>query len=504
MTFNSLEYLIFFPIVAVLHFLIPTKYRWIMLLAASYYFYMSWNPNLVFLIAFTTVVSYAAGRLMARTDDKKLRKACLVITLIACLGVLFFYKYFNFLSGTVTGLLRLFSLPVEDHFLDLILPVGISFYTFQTLSYVIDVYRGTIEPERHFGYYALFVSFFPQLVAGPIERPQNLLPQLKAEHRFSTDDLREGLKIVLAGFFKKVVIADQLATYVVAVYSHPEQASAPAIIAATVMFTFQVYCDFSGYTDIAVGCARIMGIRLMQNFNLPYMSRSIHEFWTRWHISLTSWFQDYVFYPLAMNKKLTRFARKWGKKVGNRRIGTMLPQCVALFVTFFLSGLWHGAAWTFVLWGCIHGVYQIIGRLTEKSRESLCARLHIDRETKLWHAWQVFIVFWLGVFALIFFRANSVHDLGVLLGHLFTDWRFAGTLDLLQIDAAGVVTAVVSIVAMSFIDRLLVQGWPMRKLDGGGTLIKAETAGFILMAIVVSWLMLLAGDGAAAFIYFQF
>ena len=272
MTFNSLQYLIFFPIVAVLHFVIPTKYRWIMLLAASYYFYMSWNPNLVFLIAFTTVVSYAAGRLMPRTESKKLRKAYLIITLAACLGVLFFYKYFNFLSSSVTGLLRVFGLPVQDRLLDLILPVGISFYTFQTLSYVIDVYRGTIEPERHFGYYALFVSFFPQLVAGPIERPQNLLPQLKAEHKFSSDDLREGLKIVLAGYFKKVVIADQLATYVVAVYSAPENATAPAIIIATVMFTFQVYCDFSGYTDIAVGCARIMGIRLMQNFNLPYMS----------------------------------------------------------------------------------------------------------------------------------------------------------------------------------------------------------------------------------------
>ena len=504
MTFNSLEYLIFFPIVALLHFVIPTKYRWIMLLAASYYFYMSWNPNLVYLIAFTTAVSYAAGLLMTRTENAKLRRTYLVITLAACLGVLFFYKYFNFLSGTVTGLLRLFRLPVDDYFLDLILPVGISFYTFQTLSYVIDVYRGTIEPERHLGYYALFVSFFPQLVAGPIERPQNLLPQLKAEHRFNTDDLREGLKIVLAGFFKKVVIADQLATYVVAVYSAPENASAPAIIAATVMFTFQVYCDFSGYTDIAVGCARIMGIRLMQNFNLPYMSHTISEFWTRWHISLTSWFQDYVFYPLATNKKLNRFCRDLGKKAGNRRLGIMLPQLVALFVTFFLSGLWHGAAWTFVLWGCMHGVYQIIGKLTERGRVRLCELLHINRTSKPWRAWQIFIVFWLGVFALIFFRASSVHDLGILLRNLFTDWRFVGVLDTLQIDETGVITVIASIAAMSFVDRLLVQGRPMRTLGEGGPLLRVETAGFLLMSIVVSWLMLMAGDGAAAFIYFQF
>ena len=503
MTFNSIQFLIFFPIVAILHFVIPTKYRWIMLLAASYYFYMSWNPNLVYLIAFTTTVSYFAGRLITRTENPKLKKTCLIVTLVACLGVLFFYKYFNFLSGTVTGLLRAFRLPVEDHFLDLILPVGISFYTFQTLSYVIDVYRGTIEPERHFGYYALFVSFFPQLVAGPIERPQNLLPQLKAEHRFNRDDLAAGLKIVLTGFFKKVVIADQLATYVVAVYSNPELATTQAIIVATVMFTFQVYCDFSGYTDIAVGCALIMGIQLMQNFNLPYMSRTISEFWTRWHISLTSWFQDYVFYPLAMNKKLTRFARNLGKKVGNRRIGVMLPQCVALFITFFLSGLWHGAAWTFVLWGCIHGVYQIVGKLTERGRVSLCRRLHINRDSKLWHAWQVFIVFWLGVFALIFFRASSLSDLGILLKNLFTNWEAGSAIPLLGIDTTGILVTVASLVVMSFADRLLVQGWPMRSGENG-TLLKVETAGFMLMAIVTAWLILLAGDGAAAFIYFQF
>ena len=505
MTFNSLQYLIFFPIVAVLHFLIPTKYRWIMLLAASYYFYMSWNPNLVFLIAFTTLVSYAAALLMERTESRRVRKVYLIITLVACLGVLFFYKYFNFLSTSVTGLLRLFRLPVQDHLLDLILPVGISFYTFQTLSYVIDVYNGSIPAERHLGYYALFVSFFPQLVAGPIERPQNLLPQLKAEHRFNTEDLTAGLKIALAGFFKKVVIADQLATYVVAVYSDPAAATAPAIIIATVMFTFQVYCDFSGYTDIAVGCARIMGIRLMQNFNLPYTSRSIHEFWQRWHISLTSWFQDYVFYPLATNKKLSRFSRQLGKKTGHRRIGILLPQCVALFVTFFLSGLWHGAAWTFVLWGCIHGVYQIVGRLTEKPRERVWDALHVNRDSKLYHFWQTFVVFWLGVFALIFFRANSMADLSLLLKNLFTNWRFTGLMATLQIDEVGVLTTAFSIAAMSLVDRLLVQGWPMRRLhEGGGSLLRVETAAFLLMAIAVSWSILLAGDGAAAFIYFQF
>lgn len=504
MTFNSLAFLIFFPVVTVLYFLLPGRFRWMLLLVASYYFYMSWNPSLVFLILFTTVVSYGAALILERTEKKSLRKLCLVVTLCACLGVLFFFKYFNFLSASVTGLLRAFSLPVNDFLLDLVLPVGISFYTFQTLSYVIDVYRGTIEAERHFGYYALFVSFFPQLVAGPIERPQSLIPQLRETHAFSTSNCTEGLKIMLAGFFKKVVVADHLATYVVAVYSSPETATAPAIIIATIMFTFQVYCDFSGYTDIAVGCARIMGIRLMQNFSLPFSARTIHEFWERWHISLTSWFRDYIFYPLAMNKKIGRFARKWGKKAKNPRIGIMLPQCVALLVTFLLSGLWHGAAWTFVLWGAIHGVYQVFGRITEKGREKFWTKLHVNMESPLYAFWQRAVVFVLCNFALIFFRANSVADLGILLRNLFTNWQFASTLDLLSIDEIGVVIAAISILVMAFVDRLLVQGWPMRRLAGGGTLLKTEVAAFLLMSITVAWLLLLAGDGAAAFIYFQF
>ncbi len=503
MTFNSLEFLIFFPVVTVVYFLLPNRFRWILLLGASYYFYMSWNPRLVFLILFTTVVSYAAALLLERTQSKRARKACLMATLAACLGVLFFFKYFNFLSGTVTALLRMFSLPVDDFSLNLILPVGISFYTFQTLSYVIDVYRGTVRAERHFGYYALFVSFFPQLVAGPIERPQNLIPQLKAEHRFEQANFLAGMKTLLAGFFKKVVVADQLATYVVAVYSNPADAAAPAIILATVLFTFQVYCDFSGYTDIAVGCARIMGIRLMQNFNLPYSARSCHEFWERWHISLTSWFRDYIFYPLAMNKKLGRFARKWGKRVHNPRIGVMLPQCVALFITFLLSGLWHGAAWTYVLWGALHGLFQVIERLTEKGRERFWDRLHVNRDSRLFAFWQRAVVFILCNFALIFFRANSVADLGILLRNLFTNWHWAGAVDMMGLDELGLLTIAVSILIMSLVDRLFVQEWPMRRPQGGA-LVKAETAAFLVMAIAAAWLLLLAGDGAAAFIYFQF
>lgn len=503
MTFNSLKFLIFFPAVTVLYFLFPQKARWALLLAASCLFYMSWNPRLVFLILFTTAVSYAAALLLARTENKVLRKTYLAAALAACLGVLFFFKYFNFLSGAVTSLLRAFRLPVRDFYLDLMLPVGISFYTFQTLSYVIDVYRGSIAPERHFGYYALFVSFFPQLVAGPIERPQNLLPQLKAPHRFEKSDFYAGTKIMLAGFFKKVVVADLLAPYVTAVYGSPGQATAPAILLSTVFFSFQVYCDFSGYTDIAVGCARIMGIRLMQNFRFPYSARTCHEFWERWHISLTSWFRDYVFYPLATNRRLNRIARKWGRALGDRRMGLMAPQCAALFLTFTLSGLWHGAAWTYVLWGALHGLYQVAAKLTEKSRDRLRDRLHIDRNSRLYSCWQIAVVFCLGIFALIFFRAGSLSDLGVLLKNLFVNWHWEGTLDLLGLDETGVLITAASLFNMAFLDRLFVHGQPMRRAENG-LIVKAETSAFLVIATAVAWLMLLAGDGAAAFIYFQF
>ena len=504
MTFNSFQFLLFFPIVTVLYFLIPGRFRWALLLVASYYFYMSWNPSLVFLILFTTAVSYAAGILLEKYEDKKRRKICLIATLAASLGVLFFFKYFNFLSLSVTGLLQAIRLPVEDLTLDLLLPVGISFYTFQTLSYVIDVYNGTIRAERHFGYYALFVSFFPQLVAGPIERPENLLPQLHTEQKFRRDNFNAGVRHMLAGFFKKVVVADVLASYVNAVYNDAAAtAGAPAIIIATILFTFQVYCDFSGYTDIAVGCARIMGYRLMQNFRLPFRSRSIHEFWERWHISLTSWFRDYIFYPLAMNKKITRWARKLGKKYGSRTINIMLPQCLALFVTLLLSGLWHGAAWTFVLWGAMHGVYQVLERLTEKKRKAFWARRGVSENNRLFAFGQMALTFILCNFALIFFRANSVADLGLLMKNLFTNWTLKGTFLTLNMELMDVLVTAVSIFLMTLVDKLFVQEFPIRQ-PRGGLWAKGEICAFLLAAIVCAWTMLLAGDGAAAFIYFQF
>ena len=489
MTFNSLDFLIFYPIVLLLHFLTPLKYRWIPLLGASLLFYMWWSAPLFFLILFTTVVSWVCSVIIEKTDDLKKKKLCLTLTLIASLGVLFFFKYYNFLAGSAMSIGALFGADF-DATLNLILPVGISFYTFQTLSYAIDVYRGDIRTEHHFGYYFLFVTFFPQLVAGPIERPDNLLPQLYKPYKWNWDDAIAGGKRMLAGFFKKIVVADLLATYVNAVYNDPESSSGLGIVVASAMFAVQIYCDFSGYTDIAIGCARIMGIHLMQNFNRPYSAKTIKEFWARWHISLSTWFRDYLYIPLGGNR-----CAPWRHRMN-------------LMIVFLVSGLWHGAAWTFVIWGFLHGAYQIIGGLTLKKRQALCEKLHINRESTGFHIYQQVITCVLVTFAWIFFRANSTGDLMILLGHLFTGWNvpvsqvFAD----MGLNWTGALTSILSVVSMVFLDRLVTHE-EQPKADGTFVSDRAVYRGraiTMVWIVACAWLVLLAGDGASSFIYFQF
>lgn len=492
MVFNSVEFLIFFPIVLLLYFTLPKKLKWIMLLAASYFFYLSWKGDhsfldtakLLLLIVFTTIVSYVSGIIISKTDNKATKKLCLTVTLLVCFGVLFFYKYFNFLSGSVTSVMRFFGSKTGDYKLDLILPVGISFYTFQTLSYVIDVYRGTTPVEKNFGYYALYVSFFPQLVAGPIERPENLLPQLKESHRLTWANAREGLHTLLGGFFKKVVVADLLATYVVKVYNDLDAANGLMIIIATVLFAFQIYCDFSGYTDIAIGCARIMGIKLMQNFDRPYIAKTIKEFWARWHISLSAWFKDYLYIPLG----------------GNRC--SKFRNCMNILIVFLVSGLWHGAAWTYVIWGALHGIYQIIGKFTYKPRNKMWEKLKISPDGKFVSGLRRFNTFVLVCFAWIFFRANSTADLPVIIGKLFTDWSFgkefiSGSLSAMGLDLTAILTCILSLVILWVIDRNKLE------LSDGAGAINLRYA-YVVWAVAIAWVLLLAGDGASSFIYFQF
>ncbi|MCL2159111.1 MAG: MBOAT family protein [Oscillospiraceae bacterium] len=490
MIFNSFAYFVFFPIVLLGHFLLPHRFRWVFLLLASYYFYISWNLDLLYLILLTTSISYASALIIEKTESKKTKKIFLAATLVSCFGVLFFFKYFNFLSAAVLGAMSAFGLKVPEFSLDVLLPVGISFYTFQTLSYVIDVYRGNIKAERHFGYYALFVSFFPQLVAGPIERPENLLPQIKATHRPDPANFSEGLRIAIRGFVKKIVVADMSARFVNQIYNNPTQANAPAIIVATILFAFQIYGDFSGYTDIATGCARMMGIKLMKNFDLPYSSKSIKEFWARWHISLSSWFKDYLYIPLG----------------GNR---VSVPRYLTnVFIVFLVSGLWHGAEWTFVIWGALHGIYQITGYLTRNIRENIHSKIKIYKNERFASAWQTGFTFVLVCFAWIFFRANNVSELGELLGRLVFSWPAPGQI-FASLNNIGFGITQLAITALSlYLMRILDRSPELLSGSGeGGRVAGIFSANRYVLSVWIvafAWLVLLAGGGASSFIYFQF
>ena len=485
MTFNSLEFLIFYPIVALLYFVLPRRAVWPMLLVASYYFYMCYQAELVVLIAGTTLISWLASHAIKRTERKSVKKLWLTLALVVCFGVLFFYKYFNFLSGTVTGLINLCGGQVSRFELDLLLPVGISFYTFQTLSYVIDVYRGDVLPERNFFFYALFVSFFPQLVAGPIERPGNLMPQLRERHPWSNENAVKGAKHMIVGFFKKICVADLIAVYVNSVYNNVESASALGVIIATALFAVQIYCDFSGYTDIAIGCARVMGIRLMKNFDHPYMATGIKEFWARWHISLSGWFKDYLYIPLGGNRR------------GKAR--AMLN----VFIVFLVSGLWHGANWTFVLWGAIHGLYQVVGTLTRRPRDIFWERVGLGKDSGLLRWLRRAGTFVLVSFAWIFFRANSIEDAFAVIGKLFGGWNIgiSDTLSALGLTLVPILTVIFSMGLLIMIDKMLhYDDTP----DSSGVLVRRGAFIYFAWAIILGWLLLLSGGTLSTFIYFQF
>lgn len=490
MVFNSLEFLIFYPAVLVMYFLAPQKWRWVLLLAASYYFYLSWNVELVFLIVFTTAVSYVSALVIEKKRGGTAARLCLCATLVVSLGVLFFYKYFDFLAGSVVAVANRFGAGWAPFSLGLMLPVGISFYTFQTLSYVIDVYRGDLPAERHFGYYALYVSFFPQLVAGPIERPENLLPQLRADHKFNRDDTAAGLRLMLTGFFKKIAVADLCAAYVVPVFSEPERANGMSVILAAVLFAFQIYGDFAGYTDIAIGCARVMGIKLMKNFDRPYTAESIKEFWARWHISLSSWFRDYLYIPL-----------------GGNRCSKARHLC-NLMTVFLVSGLWHGAAWTYVIWGALHGFYQVVGILTKKLRSGIYDRLRIDRDSRAARLWRRGVTFVLVTFAWIFFRANSISDIGTLLARLFGAWTLGGNIatayGIMGLTLPGAAACISAITAMCLLDKYGGCDAPAHSETRAHRLLAAVKYASLIWAIAFAWLILLDGDGASSFIYFQF
>jgi alginate O-acetyltransferase complex protein AlgI len=401
MLFNSFSFLIFFPAVTVLYFLTPHRFRWALLLTASCFFYMAFIPIYILVLALTIAIDYTAGILIERRVGRK-RKFFLVVSIVSTCSVLFLFKYFNFFNANLASLARLldWNYPIES--LNLILPIGLSFHTFQSLSYVIEVYRGNYKAEKHPGIYALYVMFYPQLVAGPIERPENLIHQLREQQSFDADRVFNGLKLMAWGFFKKVVIADRIAVVVDEVYRHPTDFTGIPLIAAAIFFGIQVYCDFSGYSDIAIGSAQVMGIRLMQNFNRPLHSTSVTEFWRRWHISLMTWFRDYVYIPLG------------GNRLGKGR------RYLNLFLTFTLSGLWHGAGWGFVLWGSLNGGYLIFSNVTESMRRKWVQWIRLNRLPVLHKGLQIAFSFLLFCFTLIIFRAKSLSDAMYVITHLGT------------------------------------------------------------------------------------
>ena len=374
MLFNSIEFLIFFPAVTVLYFLFPHRFRWLHLLIASCIFYIAYLPAYILILFLLIIIDYSAGLWIEKTRHKKL---WLILSIAANIGLLGFFKYYNFFAANINDLSG--SALLLHRW---VLPIGLSFHTFQSLSYTIEVYRGNQRAERHLGYYALYVMFYPQLVAGPIERPGHLLPQLRARHHFSMQHLYEGLRLMAWGFFKKTVIADRLAEYVDAVFRDTASMNAANIWLGVIFFAIQIYADFSGYCDIALGSARCMGFDLAINFNRPYQALNVREFWRRWHISLSSWFRDYVYIPLGGNRK--GLARK------NFNI----------LLTFILSGLWHGAGWTFLIWGFLHGLYVLIYDRFKR----------VIGSTKRYRVLSWAITAVAICFAWIFFRAPSLAD----------------------------------------------------------------------------------------------
>ena len=485
MLFNSLSFLVFFPVVTLVYFALPHRWRWAWLLIASCYFYMVFIPVYILILFFTIAVDYIAGISIENAQGQR-RKLFLVTSGIANVGVLAFFKYYGFIDSNLQALANFLHWNYPLATLAILLPIGLSFHTFQSMSYTIEVYRGRVKAERHLGIFALYVMFYPQLVAGPIERPQNLLPQFHAEHHFDYERVTDGLKLMAWGFFKKLVIADRLATLVNLVYGSPSSYPGITLILATVFFAYQIYCDFSGYSDIAIGAAQVMGIKLMTNFNRPYFSKSLSEFWTRWHISLSSWFRDYLYIPLGGNR-----VSQWRWQIN-------------LLIVFLVSGLWHGANWTFVIWGALHGLYMLAAIWLKTCAEWIqrVAKIHLPAPNKFI---QVGITFTLVSFAWVFFRASTLDQALYIVTHFFDNARLVVNPQLWEasifvgLNRVEMVMAIVAIVVLEAVQVL--------QRRGSGRVILARQPELVQWGayyLLVMTILLFSVYEAREFIYFQF
>jgi D-alanyl-lipoteichoic acid acyltransferase DltB (MBOAT superfamily) len=404
MLFNSIHFVFFFIVVTSIYFVIPHKTKPLFLLISSCYFYMMFVPVYILILGGTIVLDFFLAPLMAARTGHA-RRLLLILSLVANIGILATFKYYNFFIENIETTLA--WMGIENHlpYLDILLPIGLSFHTFQAMSYIIEVYRGNQKPEQNFVIYAVYVMFYPQLVAGPIERPQNMLHQFREDHPFRYEQVVDGLKLMAWGFFKKIVVADRLALMVNYVYDAPQQHEGLSIVLATVCFAFQVYCDFSGYSDIALGTAGVMGFNLMKNFDSPYFSLSISEFWRRWHISLSTWFKDYVYIPLGGSR-----VPKWRWNAN-------------LMIVFLISGLWHGASWMFIIWGALHGIFLILENVTKGVWSKIARAFNLAPVWLGMNFIRLAVTFSCVCFAWIFFRAASMKDATYMVTHLFSGWR---------------------------------------------------------------------------------
>jgi alginate O-acetyltransferase complex protein AlgI len=487
MLFNSFSFLIFFPLVTILYFSIPHAYRWSLLLAASSVFYMAFIPVYILVLAVTIAIDYTAGLLIEKTEGKR-RKVYLIASIVSTCSVLFLFKYFNFFNTNIAHLARFLHWNYSVESLSLILPIGLSFHTFQSLSYVIEVYRRKYPAERHFGIYALYVMFYPQLVAGPIERPGNLIHQFYERHTFDPNRVMDGLKLMVWGFFKKVVIADRLALLVDTIYRDPTQHAGLPLLAATLFFPVQVYCDFSGYSDIAIGAAQVMGFRLMDNFNRPFYATSVAEFWRRWHISLMGWFRDYVYIPLGGSR-----VGKWRRRFN-------------VFFTFALSGLWHGASWGMVLWGSLNGIFIVLSTLTEGWRKKGVEVTRLARVPSFHRALQIGMTFCLFAFTMILFRASTFSEAWYVMTHLGTGLGDLAGLKMSVKSLYGsglnrheLIIVFVSLGVMEFIQVLEKQAHMRQMFSGRSVVVR-----WSLYYVLVLFLIFFGEYNDHSFVYFQF
>lgn len=474
MLFNSMSFILFYILVTVCYFLSPFRWRWFILLAASCYFYMAFVPVYILILGGTIVVDYFAGRLIERSQGAK-RKLLLIISLVANIGVLAFFKYFNFLNDILSDILQNFQASNPIPFLSIILPIGLSFHTFQAMAYTIEVYRGNQPAEKHFGIYSLYVMFYPQLVAGPIERPQNIIYQMHQNHKFSMDRMVSGLGLMLWGFFKKLVVADRLAMYTDSVFYFPKLHNGTTVVIAAVFFAIQIYCDFSGYSDIAIGSARTMGFDLMTNFRRPYFATSIKEFWSRWHISLSTWFRDYLYIPLGGSRH--------GKFAHYRN----------LLIVFLISGLWHGANFTFLIWGALHGIYLITEHTLHPFRRFL-------KDSWSWGGIIVkvtgtVLTLILVVFSWIFFRAASLQDALTMIGNLHTFGQMPAT------EGVNVITHAVLAIMLLLIVESKMEFFPGRFATFSNENRVIRWVAYLSLAMIILMFGVLNGG---QFIYFQF